>query len=204
MGAAQVRPVHLPESIDRRLYRLIHGLPHTTESDRYVTILSDLGEGLGWVAAGVATAWIGGRKGRYAGAATAIAALGTTYLVQRLIKPTFKRKRPHVGRDVVVVGIKTADASFPSGHTAASFAAATALSTFYPKSSPLVLGLATGVGASRVHLGHHFPSDVAVGSLIGIATGTLVAWVFRLPARSDRGAPEKRWRARPLLAKRLQ
>ncbi|HUZ86088.1 MAG TPA: phosphatase PAP2 family protein [Candidatus Baltobacterales bacterium] len=173
----------LPESVDRRLYHMIHGLPHSTVGDRYVSILSDLGEGLGWVEAGLAVAWMGGQKGRRAGLATAVASVGTTYLVQKMIKPVFRRKRPFVDRDVLVVGIKTADASFPSGHTASSFAAATALSTFYPKASPLVFGLAAGVGVSRVHLGHHFPSDVAVGSLIGIATGTLVSWLIKLPDR---------------------
>ncbi|MGH7764941.1 MAG: phosphatase PAP2 family protein [Candidatus Dormibacteraceae bacterium] len=171
----------LPESIDRRLYYMIHRLPHSPLGDRYVGILSDLGEGLGWVGAGLAIAWMGGRKGRRAGLATAVASLGTTYLVQQMIKPVFRRKRPFVDRDVLVVGIRTADASFPSGHTASSFAAATALSSFYPKAAPLVFGLAAGVGVSRIHLGHHFPSDVAVGSLIGIATGTLVAWLVRLP-----------------------
>jgi membrane-associated phospholipid phosphatase len=35
-----------------------------------------------------------------------------------------------------------------------------------------------------VHLGHHFPSDTAVGGLIGIATGTLVAWLVKLPKAS--------------------
>lgn len=180
-GNPQVRTIPFPETIDRRLYRMVHGLPHSPVGDRYVSILSDLGEGLGWVAAGFAVAWMGGRKGRRAGLATAVASLATTYVVQQKIKPVFKRRRPHVGRDVTVVGIKTSDASFPSGHTASSFAAATALSTFYPKASPLVFGLAAGVGVSRVHLGHHFPSDVAVGSLIGIAAGTLVAALFRIP-----------------------
>jgi undecaprenyl-diphosphatase len=174
-------PRILPESIDRRLYTLIHGLPHSPVGDRYVTILSDLGEGLGWVAAGIAVAWLGGAKGRRAGLATAIASLGTTYLVQQVIKPVFKRNRPHVGRDVMVIGIRTTDASFPSGHAASSFAAATALATFYPKSAPLGYALAAGVGASRVHLGHHFPSDVAVGAVIGVATGALIAWLIRVP-----------------------
>jgi undecaprenyl-diphosphatase len=172
-------PRILPESVDRRLYVLIHGLPHSPMGDRYLTLVSDLGEGLGWVGAGLALAWMGGSKGRRAGFATSIAALGTTYLVQRIIKPVFKRQRPHVGREVLVVGIRTTDASFPSGHTAASFAAATAIAAFYPKASPLVFGLAVGVGASRIHLGHHFPSDVAVGSLIGVATGTAIAWLVK-------------------------
>lgn len=177
-------PRILPESIDRRLYRMIHGLPHSPVGDRYVTVLSDLGEGLGWVAAGVALGWLGGSRGRRAGLAAAVASVGTTYLVQQKIKPVFRRTRPYVGRDVLVVGIRTTDASFPSGHTASSFAAATAISAFYPRVSPLVFGLATGVAASRVHLGHHFPSDTAVGGLIGVATGTLVAWLVKLPKAS--------------------
>lgn len=178
-GAAVPVPQVLPESVDRKLYTMIHGLPHSPVGDRYVAILSDLGEGVGWVAAGVALAWLGGRKGRRAGLATVIASLGTTYLVQHMIKPLFRRNRPHIGRDVIVVGIRTADASFPSGHSASSFAAATALSTFYPTGAPLVFGLAAAVGASRVHLGHHFPSDVAAGGLIGMATGALTAWLIK-------------------------
>src|SRR2546429_2216152 len=131
-------PRILPESIDRRLYLMIHGLPHSPVGDRYVTLLSDLGEGLGWVGAGVAMAWLGGSRVRRAALATAIGSLGTTYLVQRIVKPVFKRIRPRVGRDVRGVGNRTSDASFPSGHSASSFAAATALTAFYPKSAPLV------------------------------------------------------------------
>lgn len=177
-------PRILPESFDRRLYTAIHGLPHSPLGDRYVSMLSDVGEGAGWVVAGIALAWLGGPKGRRAGLAVSVAALGTTYVVQRLIKPLFKRKRPWVGRDALVVGIRTTDASFPSGHSAASFAAATTVTAFYPKVAPLVYTLALGVAASRVHLGHHFPSDTVVGGLIGIAAGTLVAWVARTPAAS--------------------
>src|SRR6184192_3965310 len=174
-------PQILPESVDRRLYRMIHGLPHSARGDRYVTTLSDLGEGLGWVAAGAALAWLGGAKGRRAGLAAAIASLGTTYVVQRLVKPVFRRRRPWVERDVLVVGIRTTDASFPSGHSASSFAAATAMAAFYPQAAPLVFALATGVALSRVHLGHHFPSDVTVGALLGMASRTAVASVLRTP-----------------------
>jgi undecaprenyl-diphosphatase len=172
-----VRPA--PTTIDRELFMLVHGLPHTPISDRYGSMISDVGEGLGWVVAGVALVWLGGVKGRRAGIATALAPLTATYLVQRLMKPVFRRRRPFVDREVLVVGIKPLDASFPSGHSAASFAAATALATFYPTAAPLSYTLATGVGLSRVYLGHHFPSDVAVGAGIGSVIGGVIAWGLR-------------------------
>ena len=176
-----VRPV--PTSLDRRLFRLIHELPHSPVTDRYGSAISDAGEGLGWVIAGIGLVWLGGPKGRRAGIATALGCLSASYVVQRLMKPIFRRRRPFVDREVLVVGIKPADASFPSGHTAASFAAATALTTFYPSATPMVFTLAAGVGASRVYLGHHFPSDVAVGALVGAGIGTGIAWALRLAGR---------------------
>jgi undecaprenyl-diphosphatase len=172
-----VRPA--PSSLDRRIFTAIHGLPHSPLSDRYGSMISDVGEGLGWVVAGGAMAWLGGAKGRRAGIATALATLSATYLVQRLVKPVFRRKRPFVDRDVLVVGIKPLDASFPSGHSASSFAAAAAITAFYPRAAPLAFTLATGVGLSRVYLGHHFPSDVAVGAATGIGIGSIVAWGLR-------------------------
>jgi undecaprenyl-diphosphatase len=176
-----------PAGIDRRLYQMINGLPHTTTSDRYVSVLSDLGEGLGWVAGGVALAILGGSKGRRAGMATAVSSLAATYVVQTRIKPMFRRVRPFVDREALVVGARPPDHSFPSGHTASSFAGATALAFYYPKSAPLVYGLAAAVGASRVHLGVHFPSDAAVGGVIGIGIGTFGAWLFkRRGGRSSR------------------
>jgi len=168
-----------PGGIDRRLFTLINGLPHSTTSDRYVSVLSDLGEGLGWVAGGAALAMLGGAKGRRAGVATAVASLAATYVVQQRVKPLFRRVRPFVNREARVFGIRPADHSFPSGHTASSFAAATALAFFYPRAAPLAYTVATGVAASRVHLGVHFPSDAAVGGVIGIGIGTFSAWLFK-------------------------
>ena len=80
-------------------------------------------------------------------------------------------------RGALVVGVRPLDHSFPSGHSASSFAAATALSIYYPKAAPLAFTLATGVGLSRVHLGVHYPSDAAVGAVVGIGIGTFVGWL---------------------------
>src|SRR2546428_12675533 len=106
-------PQILPPSVDRRVFEAIHGLPHSPQSDRYISLVSDLGEGMGWVAAGIGAAWLGGRRGRRAGIATALASLGTTHVVQRLVKPGLRRPRPFGALGAEGGGDRTADPSVP-------------------------------------------------------------------------------------------
>ena len=119
---------------------------------------------------------------------TSAAAALSTYVAQRLLKPIFRRNRPWFTREAAqVVGGKTPDHSFPSGHTAASFAAATALGMAYPSARPLLYLTATAVALSRIHLGHHFPSDVIAGGLLGTGIGLvsgLAVGVQNQPGRS--------------------
>ena len=82
-------------------------------------------------------------------------------------------------RGRLLVGSRPVDSSFPSGHSAASFAAASALTAYYPTAGPLLFAGACCVGLSRVYLGHHFPSDVAVGGALGSAIGLLSARLWR-------------------------
>lgn len=165
-------------TVDARAYELLNGLPHTRLSDRYLSLVSDLGEGAGWASAGVLLASLDGARGRRAAlASTAAAGLGTV-VAQRLLKPIFRRNRPWFTREAArVVGTRTPDHSFPSGHSAASFAAATALSAFYPRARPILFITAATVGLTRVHLGHHFLSDVVAGAMLGCGIGGAMALV---------------------------
>src|SRR5262249_43678530 len=49
------------------------------------------------------------------------------------------------------------DHSFPSGHAATSFAAATVLTAFAPRLAPAWFLLAVAIGFSRVYVGVHYP-----------------------------------------------
>jgi undecaprenyl-diphosphatase len=71
------------------------------------------------------------------------------------------------------------DATFPSGHAATSFAAATILTAAAPRFAPLWFLLALAIGFSRVYVGVHYPLDVVGGAALGI----LVAVALRFVAR---------------------
>jgi undecaprenyl-diphosphatase len=72
--------------------------------------------------------------------------------------------------------------SFPSGHTASSFAAATVIGLKYrlklkDKSYRLMyplLTFATIIGFSRVYIGVHYPLDVIFGAAVGIISALFV------------------------------
>jgi undecaprenyl-diphosphatase len=106
--------------------------------------------------------------------AAAAAAIGAASLVTDVLKQAFGRARPPVadpglGSLVSIPG----NPSFPSGHSATAFAAATAVAILCPRLRLPVLAIAAAVALSRVYLRVHFPLDVIAGGLIGAGLGAL-------------------------------
>ena len=80
------------------------------------------------------------------------------------------RPRPHVTyADIAPRRVPLDCYSFPSGHCMTICAACLPIAVAHPVAglalAPLVLGLAW----SRVVVGHHYPSDVVAGALLGVA-----------------------------------
>jgi undecaprenyl-diphosphatase len=107
--------------------------------------------------------------------AAGVAVLGASALVDPL-KHAFARERPPEADPALgFIGSLPENASFPSGHSATAFAAATAVAIVSPRLRPFVLALAAGVALSRVYLRVHFPLDVLAGGLLGAGVGALAA-----------------------------
>ena len=113
-------------------------------------------------------------KTRKTGAALTAALTLEVLCCNLILKPFVARVRPcDINTAVQLLVPRPDDFSFPSGHTGASFAAASAL---YFRKSKLwlpALILAALIGFSRLYLYVHYPTDV----LAGVVLGTLLGWV---------------------------
>ena len=122
---------------------------------------------------------------RTAGIETLVAH-GIVALLANGLKHLIGRPRPkfvHSGDWQFTPTLMSGLDSFPSGHTAASFAIATVMAKRFPALGPLCLGLAVFVALSRVLRGSHFPTDVVGGAVLGVLSGSIAS------------APLKEWRA---------
>ncbi len=102
-------------------------------------------------------------------------ALAVSHCIVQLIKKCVSRVRPYdQNEQIVLCGIPLRDYSFPSGHTNAAFTVATVLTMFLPALFVVFCSLAALVGFSRIYLGFHYPTDVAIGAIIGIGSTAAV------------------------------
>lgn len=98
-----------------------------------------------------------------------------TIITNLMLKLVFKRERPFLKNPEVEELIeKPTDCSFPSGHTASSFAIAIIIwycfSTIFGVGAML---LALLISLSRVYLGVHYPSDILAGMMVGLLIGQI-------------------------------
>lgn len=127
------------------------------------------------------------KKTRKAGF-TALLAIAIGFICTNLIlKNLVSRPRPWLMVEGLTAIVTEKDLnSFPSGHTTAAFAFASALWRTAPDKWMRWTALICAVlmGLSRLYVGVHYPSDV----LVGVAVGLLAGWLAgKLTRRSYRG-----------------
>ena len=115
------------------------------------------------------------------GAALAAALCLDAIICNILLKPMVCRIRPcDVNQTVQLLIARPADYSFPSGHTAASFAAVAALYFAGAKKWwKITLPLAILMAFSRMYLYVHYPTDVLGGLIIGLLCGWIADMIIQ-------------------------
>lgn len=129
-----------------------------------------------WWAAAALSAAAGGPKGRRA-AVAGLAGMSLAELMSNgVCKRMYERRRPPkrlIPHDDVHE--RPDSSSFPSGHTAAAIGFTAAVAPTSPRAGAVCAVLAAMVAVERVHTGAHYPTDVAAGAAIGLAS----AWTVR-------------------------
>ena len=148
----------------------------------FITIFGDAG--IFWIACAVVLLLI--PKYRKVGLGMGIALILGLLVCNVTLKPLVQRPRPYTyleenyGIIIPLLIEGHADFSFPSGHTIASFEAATVLLINDRKLGIPAMILAVLIAFSRLYLYMHYPTDVIASVFLGIAFAFLGNWLSKL------------------------
>lgn len=162
--------------VDAQLLLFIQEHIRNTVCDVFFRGITHLGDaGIFWILLTIALLCF--RRTRRAGVYSACALMASLIVNNLILKNLVGRVRPYelVEGLQCIVG-PARDASFPSGHTGASFASAVAIYRQLPrKLAVFFIVLASLIAFSRLYVGIHYPTDVLGGLVTGIGIGLLVS-----------------------------
>lgn len=92
-----------------------------------------------------------------------------------LTQETGIRPRPYVAHADIIhpIGKHYSDSSFPSSHMVLTVAMITVLIILFPAVWPYAILYALLMAWSRMYNGMHYPSDILVGTIVGILCGRI-------------------------------
>lgn len=128
--------------------------------------------------------WFGSVMGparieRQIGVLTTLGTIGLANLAVITINSRYFRDRPFEDLDVTLLFYRPTDSSMPSNSAAAFVGLAAAVWGFDRRVGTVLLCVAGVHAFLRVYAGVHYPSDIAVGAMIGVAAA-LGAYGLRL------------------------
>ncbi len=159
-------------------FSFLYGIPRSAVLDSFFLGLTKIAGSYGQLWLIVAAALLNFKKTRKAGASVLIAYLAVFLIGQFALKNLFSRPRPcQIDRDFALLVARPSSSSFPSTHSAWAFGAATAIFMQHRKAGAAAYIVAALIAFSRLYMFLHFPTDVLVGTALGIALGVFAHWL---------------------------
>lgn len=169
--------MYLLIELDVKIFNLINKVWTNPVFDIVMPFVSQVGTGEVIFLVSVLCYVMRRKKDRGALALLLIAGLAAAYYVVASVKGVVGRPRPFILMpDANLFSIEKSF-SFPSGHAANAFMAATILSEFFGSWRAVLFFVAALIGYSRIYLGVHFLSDIIAGAIVGILIGRAVLHV---------------------------
>lgn len=178
-------------AVDLAVLNWIQENLHGSVVDRIMIFFTWIGEfGLVWIAVGIIMLFF--KKSRKYGVLLLVSLLVTCLLGEVLLKNIICRIRPYLAEGVLIPIPAPRGYSFPSGHAASSFTAATVLWKFRHKVGIAAFSLALLISFSRLYFYVHYPTDILAGLVLGIAVAQVIYFAakryfsFGIEARAER------------------
>ena len=170
--------IEILKKIDNTIFRWINVKFRNKTFDKIMPIITSAGNlGIVWII--ISVLLMTKQDYRVLGLMILMAIIITNILVDGIIKHIVKWKRPFYGdSDKELLISRPITYSFPSGHTASSFAVAAVFIETDNAASLEIILLASLIAFSRIYLGVHYPSDVIGGGIIGFLCGLLTVMLF--------------------------
>ena len=154
---------------------------HNPILDKIVVVITSLGNaGIFWILLTLVMLIV--CKDKKVAWTSALALLFSVLVINVFLKNMAMRARPCWIDDTIPLLVKNPkDYSFPSGHSSASFASAVSIVQYakYRKQGIAAVILAAMIAVSRMYVFVHFPTDVFVGTMLGIVEAILAGIIIR-------------------------
>ncbi|NFP92715.1 phosphatase PAP2 family protein [Clostridium sporogenes] len=166
------------QNMDIYLLDFIHRNIANDFLDKVMIFITSIGNlGLIWIA--ISLLLLISKKYRKVGMLCIASLVLSSLIGEVVLKNLVQRGRPFTAIEGINLLIKSPKSfSFPSGHTASSFAVATVIGRKIKNFKLPIYILAFSIAFSRLYLYVHYPSDVLVGALIGIISANIILYTY--------------------------
>jgi len=166
-------------SIDIQLFYFVNHLPHTAFLNFCAQMLSGFGNGgIIYILTSCIVFLFEEKKDHWFFLPLSITGISAWIFSEVFLKYHIGRMRPDFFPNAIVIGSAPLSYSFPSTHSTFAFAFAYLLAYKEKRLGAFLYIMAILIGLSRIYLGHHYPSDVMGGALLGTILGWIVMFGY--------------------------